>query len=375
MRYYEFITEDFKTSKVAFVKQGAEPEEVDRIIADYRALSRKNQFQGDEKNIDWWAKQGWDKFKQRVLILAQTPTKTALKRSKIQGNAIQLQSPDDRWEIFVPLDKEASCNIGTGTDWCTTKRAHNYFENYFYDRGVILVYLVGPSKYAMAMHKDLKEIEFFDKKDASIQQSTFESRTGIKVNDIKEQVMKHIDQITAEQKSANIKDPERAVKYAIQNEKLFPEGEKAIASNAKTAIKYASHFSIRFERAEPVIARDAEASYNYAALILKHRWPEGEDAIAQRPDIAIQYARNIIKGPWPEAEPMLVQNPMYALKYAVIVLKGRFPAYEPIALQKAATAWEYIKHVIKGPWPEAEPILRTSSQYAGYYAQLTGKKL
>lgn len=377
MRFYEFILEDFKTAKVAFANQGADPAAIDQTIATYRDLTRKNQFHGNEKNIDYWAKQGWEAFKNRVDIIAQTPSKTALKRSKVQGRAIELQSPNPKWEIYIPLDKEASCNIGSGTDWCTTKRNQNYFESYFYDKGVILVYLIGnQTKYAIAMHKDLSQMEFFTKNDYSIKQQEFEAKTGVKVEDIKAQVMQHVDEITAEQKAANVKDPERALKYAKETGKRFPEGEKAIASNGFISYEYASEvLHDRFELGEPMIAREASPSYFYAKNVIKGRWEPGEPAIVKDPRLASLYARYVLKSRWPEAEPYILQDPEEALRYAVQVIKGRFPEYEPIALKKAATAWEYIKWVIKGPWPAAEPILKTSSQYQGYYEQLTGKKL
>jgi len=61
MRISELF-EDYKTAKIAFTKQGGDPIEVDKAIASYRALATKNQFAGDEKNIDNWVKKGWDNF-------------------------------------------------------------------------------------------------------------------------------------------------------------------------------------------------------------------------------------------------------------------------------------------------------------------------
>ena len=376
MRYCEFILEDYKTAKVAFAKQGADPSEIDQIISTYKDLHKKNQFQGDEKNIDWWAKQGWEAFKQRVNIIAQTPTRTALKRSKIQGKAIELASPSPNWEIYIPLDKEASCNIGSGTDWCTTKRAQNFFENYFYDRGIILIYFIGSTKYAIAMHPDLAKMEFFNKADKSLTRAEFEKAVGIKVDEIRPLVMQHVDTIKAEQQAAVVKDPERALKYALSQKAPFPEGEAAIASNPETAVRYAKEILHgRFERAEPIIARNTMAAYDYVVNVIKDRWPEAEHVFAKDPRVAYMYARSIIKGPWPEAEPAIATERWPAIRYAATVLNGRFPEYEPYALKNALTAMEYIKNVIKGPWPEAEPILKTSSQAELEYERMVGKKI
>ena len=377
MRYREFILEDFKTAKAAFVKQGANPDEIEQTVANFRDLTRKNQFQGDEKNIDWWAKQGWEAFKQRVDIIAQTPTRTALKRSKIQGRAIELPSPNPKWGIYIPLDKEASCNIGTGTDWCTTKPNQSFFESYFYDRGVILVYLIGSNtKYAMAMHKDIDKIEFFTKTDSSINQREFETKTGLKVEDIKPLVMQNIDQITAEQQAGTVKDPQRALKHALSQNAPFPEGEAAIATNAETAYQYANAvLKGRFERGEPMILRDPKASLEYAKNVIKAPWPAAESAIAKDPSMAYQYAKSVLKAPWPAAEPVIATDRRAALQYAAHILKGRFPEYELYALKNAITALDYIKTIVKGPWPAAEPVLKTSYGAQLEYEKLTGKKI
>jgi hypothetical protein len=377
MRFRELIQEDFKTAKVAFANQGVSPDEIDQHIANYRELNKKNQFQGDEKNIDWWVKQGWDAFKQRVEILAQTPTKTTLKRSNLEGKYIQLDSPSADWDLFVPLDKQASCNIGKGSDWCTTKPEGNYFASYFYDKRVILVYCIGQhTKYAIAMHKDVGQTEIFNKVDASIKQTEFESKTGMKLAAIREQVMKHISVITKEQDDADIKDPKRALSRARKEGKPFPAGEKAIAGDSESAVVYAMEvLHGRFPLGEPIIARNPVNAYSYAKNVIGGRWKEGEPAIAKDAQWAMSYAQYVIKGAWPEGEPVIANDPAHALRYAVKVLKGRFPLYEPIALRRAVWAWDYVKWVIKGPWPEAEPILQTSSNYWSEYEKLTGRKI
>jgi rubrerythrin len=404
MRYREFILEDFKTAKAAFVGQGADPAEVDSVIANYRALNKKNQFQDNEKNIDWWAKQGWDLFKQRVNIVAQTPTKTAVKRSKIEGRAIELVSSNPEWEIYIPLDKQASCNIGTGTDWCTTKQNQTYFESYFYDRGITLVYLIGTkTKFAIAMHEKVDQMEFFTKTDQSISKQQFEQSTGLSVDDIRAQVKQHQPQIQKAREEAIVKDPNRALAYALRIGTPFPEGEPAIASTARTAFDYANKvLKDRFPMGEITILRAAKdanppaagdtvggisIAVGYAKHVIKDRWPEFEKIISNLSNEEIKklpgtagydlfyYTKELIKGPWPAVEPIMTTEDSVALNYAVKVLKGRFPAYEPKALRTARTAWMYIEHVLKQPWPEAEPILKTSSQFQSNYERAFGVKI
>lgn len=406
MRYREFILEDYKTAKAAFVAQGADTTDVDQIIATYRELHKKNQFQGDEKNIDWWAKQGWPAFVQRVQQQAAVPTKTAVKRSKLPGTYIELASSNPEWDIYVPLDKEASCNIGKNTDWCTTKSNQNYFETYFYKNQITLVYIVGSrTKYAIAMHDKLDKMEFFNKNDTSITQQKFETDTGLSVNDIRAQVAQNASAIAKAREDAMLKDPASALAHALKNGP-FPAGEPAIAKNPQTAFEYALKvLKDRFPMGEITILRAVKdmgpitqpgqtmqgisIAIGYAKNILKDRWPEFEKIVEtiQPQDVEdsknkavighdlLYYARELVKGPWPAAEHILINDDMLALNYAVKILKGPWPEYESRALRSARTAWEYIKNVIKGPWPAAESILKTSHIYTSQYEQLTGKKL
>ena len=53
----ELICEDYKTAAVKF-NAVADPNQVQQVIAQYRQLVNKNQVQGNERNIDWWAGQG-----------------------------------------------------------------------------------------------------------------------------------------------------------------------------------------------------------------------------------------------------------------------------------------------------------------------------
>lgn len=180
MRLVEFFSlfEGYKEAIADFSK-AADVAEVGSVIDQYKSLVNRNQVSGQERNIDYWRKQGWDAFNAFVKDRVGKPSATQIKRSKLQGEAIKLVD-DDEWLIVVPLDKPASCHYGRGSDWCTTKPNQSYFEEYFYVNGVTLIYCIRKADNAMwavAAHEDVDKIEIFDQADNSISVRRFESDT------------------------------------------------------------------------------------------------------------------------------------------------------------------------------------------------------
>lgn len=186
MRWYEIIAEGYREAEAEF-SQASSPDQAKKTIDQYKQLVNRNQAQGNERNIDWWRKQGWERFQQYVVAKAQQPTATQLKRSKLAGKSINLREDDD-WLIVIPLDKDASCFHGKNSDWCTTKRKHNYFTDYFHERRVTLVYCLNKKQggmWALAIYPDEENtVEIFDQRDNSINEDEFEKQTGLKSKDI-----------------------------------------------------------------------------------------------------------------------------------------------------------------------------------------------
>jgi hypothetical protein len=154
MRAREFIIEGYREAAAEFA-QSAEQQQVVDTIELFKTLVNKNQLQGDERNIDWWRKQGWEKFNSRVQALAAQPTKTQLKRRLVQGKKIVLQDDED-WYCVIPLDKNSSCSLGKNTKWCTARPEEDYFVKYFHDN-YILIYCTrasGGEKYAVLLEPD-----------------------------------------------------------------------------------------------------------------------------------------------------------------------------------------------------------------------------
>jgi len=159
MRYTELkLVEGYKEVTQKFAQE-AEAEQVKKAIDQYRELVNRNQVQGNERNIDWWGKQGWERFRTFVNAKSQQQSITQQKKRKNTGRSHTL-AENDRWLIVVPLDKDASCFHGKGTDWCTTKPDHDYFHVYFLNSSATLIYFLQKqtgAKWAASVHPDGEE--------------------------------------------------------------------------------------------------------------------------------------------------------------------------------------------------------------------------
>lgn len=197
MRAKEFIIEGYKEVIQKFSQQ-VDKNTVTDTVNKFKELVSKNQIKDtNEKNIDYWGKQPFEKFKEFVDSKSQSSTSTQVKRKKVAGKSITLKE-DDQWLIVIPLDKEASCFHGKDTDWCTTKPTQSYYEDYFYDKGVTLIYCLQKqtgNKWAMVIHKDLEENEFFNKIDDPINSNQFDKETGLNHQELKKLALTHNDKI------------------------------------------------------------------------------------------------------------------------------------------------------------------------------------
>ena len=183
MRHFDFIlNEGYPEAQKEFAVASGDANLSSEVIGQFRALVNRNQVKGNERNIDWWRKQGWEPFSQFVAQKLQQPSKTQVKRSKVAGRSITLME-NDQWLVVIPLDKEASCFHGKNSDWCTTKQFQPYFEQYFYDKEVTLIYCLQKQTggmWAIAAHRKLEgRWEIFDQGDRSINDVEFNRQTGL----------------------------------------------------------------------------------------------------------------------------------------------------------------------------------------------------
>ena len=180
MRIAELLAEGYRETVAAF-SQAADLQLVKRTVEQYRDLVNRNQVQGQQRNIDWWRSQGWSKFLAFVNDRYSQPSKRQLKTKRAVGHSITLHE-DDQWLVVIPLDHAASCFHGRGSEWCTARPTSHYFDDYFLDRDVVLIYCINKTsglRWAIASHKDTDEIEIFDQQDETIDAEQFHTATGL----------------------------------------------------------------------------------------------------------------------------------------------------------------------------------------------------
>jgi len=288
--------------------------------------------------------------------------------------------------LAIPETKEASCELGRGTKWCTAARENNMFDQYNDDEPLYIWRDAqeGGAKYQF----HFKSGQFMDAQDRPI------STDKLNYFRTEHPIMKKLFSLKEKEIS---KDPKLAYNYAYYVLKgRFPEGEPAIAKSAEWAYLYTKNIikgrwsegesaisrdpewsykyakeiiKGRFPEGEPAIAADELFAYEYAEYVIKGRFPLGETAIAKEPEWALDYARNVIKGRFPEGEPAITEDPDSAFNYALYIIKGRFKRGEPAIAKEPDSAYNYARYIIKGRWPEGELSISKSAEWVYYYAR------
>jgi len=222
MKIYDLIVEGYPDTIAAFNK-AADPTQVKTAIDQYRELVNRNQVQGNERNIDWWRTQGWDKFSEFVQSKSTLATKTQVKRKRAVGKSITIKETPE-WLVVIPMNHDASCFHGRGSDWCTARPQSHYFDHYFLDRDVVLIYCINKTtgdKYALATHRDISEIEMFDKADNPITEFNFKDATGFSPTELA-RLIPHDDERIQDVKTAR-RQQMRKILDLIQTWSLDPQ--------------------------------------------------------------------------------------------------------------------------------------------------------
>ena len=79
--------------------------------------------------------------------------------------------------VTIPRSHEASCELGSGTKWCTTGRDDYYYNSYSED-GDLIIYNEKPGNNKYQIHATLGGIEIRDARDRDISSDKFREFTG-----------------------------------------------------------------------------------------------------------------------------------------------------------------------------------------------------
>ena len=148
MRITEIILEDMNLANKKFVDQGASEQEVLSVLRKFEELRDKNQLQGQQRDINWWVKQGFDKLKQTVVDLAAIPTKRQRKLGRVRQSGDRIIIADtDKYTIAIPLTLDASRNLAPKSSFCTTKLgSQGLFNQYFGALESTIIYFIHKDK-------------------------------------------------------------------------------------------------------------------------------------------------------------------------------------------------------------------------------------
>lgn len=280
--------------------------------------------------------------------------------------------------LVIPETKEASCELGRGTKWCTAAQNRNMFDYYTKD-GPLYIWIDKKDKAKYQFH--FESFQFMDAQDTPIDaekldyfahehpvvKKLFASKKEAIGKGLGEYIGYLEDQAAYEYDPQGYEDEHGDPPTANdQFDELEPHtmfqlaGEENIKQHLKTIKKM------------PILA------YSYALGIVRGAWPEGEKAILREPWYAVAYAKNVLKRRWPEAEPTIARtaatdNYYRAVQYAQHVIKGRWPEAEKFGIYNASFVLAYAEQILNSRWPDAEE--KFNAQGYGYYKYAIKKYL
>ena len=137
------------------------------IIKDFNSLVDKNVIKNKDINSYENIEKVYDEVKKHEDVKTKGDIERAVKK---EGTKVVFEN--DKVLVVIPLTRESSCFYGKGTKWCTSGDVYNYFNDYFYNKGVNLYYVIpktgkNEDKMAVAVYKSGKRT-YYDAVDNTI---------------------------------------------------------------------------------------------------------------------------------------------------------------------------------------------------------------
>ncbi|ASV44063.1 hypothetical protein PBI_SCTP2_48 [Salicola phage SCTP-2] len=172
----QYLFESYKDAQAKFAQEASD-EEVKQYLDIFKQLAKKGTVSGQEKDIGYWIKQGWNSFKEFVDSKSQEKSKSQVKKGKKSDSIIAHE--DDEKMIVIPLTKDASCYYGKNTKWCTSGYEDNKFNQYFYQFQTVLFYVlskISDEKIAIKYptFDSTEEIEYVNEYDEELEDEQLE---------------------------------------------------------------------------------------------------------------------------------------------------------------------------------------------------------
>lgn len=263
--------------------------------------------------------------------------------------------------LVVPETKEASCELGSGTKWCTAAQNRNMFDYYSKDGPLYIWIDKKENKGKYQFH--FESFQFMDSLDRPIdadllQYFAFEHPI--------------IKKLFASKKESISKGLGEYVYYMIDKQEYDydPDGwhdkngedppeDNEQFDNLEANVLFQLAGKENVDQYVKYFKKNPAMAYYYAIGVVRGPWSEGEKAILSDIWFAVAYAKNVLKRRWPEAEPKIARaaarDEYYrAVEYAEHVIKGRWPEAEKIGIFNSSFVLAYSEKILKSRWPEAE---------------------
>lgn len=122
------VETSFKTAQQKFENESIAVEEIKDYFEKFKTLKPRIK-KDSERDIDQWAKQGWQKFKAFVDELGSTKSKQQIKKEKKMEGA-ELIAENDDWRVYRITTHEAAMLYGANTKWCITEPNGEHWSSY-----------------------------------------------------------------------------------------------------------------------------------------------------------------------------------------------------------------------------------------------------
>jgi hypothetical protein len=145
--------------KNSWISSGAKEQDVVKAIEDFQNFSKSKVMRGKISDIGRWEKKSFKEFLEFNKELGKR--KSEKDSGKGKENEHKLVWSSSEINIYIPQSKEASCKLGTRTNWCNSSNGKdNTFHQYLYKEGI--------TSYFILLKQNIDESLMHDKKDVRV---------------------------------------------------------------------------------------------------------------------------------------------------------------------------------------------------------------
>ena len=308
----------------------SEIEEVKEVMSIFD--KNKVRYQGKDKDINSFTYPSLKEF----LGIVNNPTISDVKTGE-SDRIVMYDGP--LGTLYVPLNEKTSCELGSGTKWCTAAESGNMF-NHYSKQGPIYIWI-----------------------DKQWNSDKMKELTG--ENQLSKKFQFHFE-------------------TGQFNDELDKNISIALLTYFRLEHPVIKQLFQRYEE-ELLTKREAKKVYNYLHLIkdFNYHFNEMTDIIMTVPYEAYRYSIDVGKN-WktlrnrPDVDQAILEDPHYNYDHALSIRNitpEQVKQYERYVIKDPYYAALFTRYIRKSEWKEAESIIETDYHAAFIYALFTHKRM